>query len=68
MVDDLVFSFHTQGTTPEKISVQYIKNPKERLIKIKVSCRYYEKGSYKHNLRTCTIKIIRKKKPQFRRN
>ena len=33
-----------------------LKNPKERLIKIKVSCRYYEKGSYKHNLRTCTIK------------
>ena len=32
-----------------KISVQCIKNPKERLIKIKVSCRYYEKGSYKHN-------------------
>ena len=56
MVDDLVFSFHTQGTTPRKISVQCIKNPKERLIKIKVSCRYYEKGSYKHNLRTCTIK------------
>ena len=46
MVDDLVFSFHTQGTTPEK----------ELLIKIKVSWRYYEKGSYKHNLRTCTIK------------
>ena len=54
MVDDLVFSFHTQGTTPEKYQYNALRT--QRLIKIKVSCRYYEKGSYKHNLRTCTIK------------
>lgn len=56
MVDDLVFFISYSRYHSRKISVQCIKNPKERLIKIKVSCRYYEKGSYKHNLRTCTIK------------